>query len=257
MTDNREGFRPIGSEYPTGAAASGAHAPGRQQWSGGDPTAPPPSPPARTPVVTTLLVVNVLVFLLWSRPEAPAALLVDHFLVSWSALAEGRLWTLLTSVFSHNLLLHLVVNMVVLLSFGKPMELLMGRGRFLMFYLVAGLLASVAHAATSRFLLDRPELPALGASGALAGVLMLFSFSFPKARVLFLFVIPVPAILAALAFIAIDVWGLVAQIGGGTLPIGHGAHLGGGLVGIVYYVFRGGALRERRDRLGFHARGPG
>lgn len=257
MTDEHEGPGLTGPEYPTGASFSGAHATEGQRWTVGGPDARPPRAPPRTPVVTTLLVVNVLVFLLWSRPEAPAALLVDHFLVSWSALAEGRLWTLATSVFSHNLLLHLMVNMIVLVSFGKPMELLMGRGRFLTFYLTAGLLASVAHAATSRFLLDRPDLPALGASGALAGVLMLFSFSFPKARVLFLFVIPVPAILAALAFIAIDVWGLVAQIGGGTLPIGHGAHLGGGLVGILYYLLRGDALRERRDRLGFHARGPG
>jgi membrane associated rhomboid family serine protease len=257
MTDNRERPRPVGPEYPSGTGGPGAQATGGQQWSVGGPPAHPPNAPARTPVVTTLLVANVLVFLLWSRAEAPATLMADHFLVSWTALAEGRIWTLLTSVFSHNMLLHLMVNMIVLLSFGKPMELLMGRGSFLAFYLTAGFLASVAHATTSRFLLDRPDLPALGASGALAGVLMLFSFSFPKARVLFLFVIPVPAILAALAFIAIDIWGLVAQIGGGTLPIGHGAHLGGGLVGILYYLFRGGALRERRDRLGFHALGPG
>ncbi|MEX2465289.1 MAG: rhomboid family intramembrane serine protease [Gemmatimonadota bacterium] len=203
----------------------------------------------RTPVVTTLLVANAVVFLLWSWPDVPTSIMVENFLVSWPHLLEGRVWVLITSVFSHNLLLHLVINMVVLLSFGKPMELLMGRGRFLKFYLLAGLVASVAHAVTSRFLLDRPDLPALGASGALAGTLMLFSFSFPKAKVFFLFFIPVPAILAALAFIAIDVWGLVAQIGGGTLPIGHGAHLGGALVGILYYWTRGGPLRDRRRQL--------
>ena len=245
MTENGEGRRPTQAHDPTGTRAAGA-------WTarGGAPdlegqTVYAPGPPTRTPVVTTLLVSNVAVF-----AATPTPLLLDNFLVSWSALAEGRLWTLVTSVFSHNLLLHLLVNMVVLLSFGKPMELLMGRGRFLGFFFTAGIVASLAHAATSRFLLDRPELPALGASGALAGVLMLFSFSFPKAKVLFFFIIPLPAIFAALAFIAIDVWGLMAQIGGGTLPIGHGAHLGGGLVGILYYLIRGGSLRERRDRLG-------
>lgn len=205
----------------------------------------------RTPVVTTLFVVNLAVFFLWAWPDVPMSLMMEHFLVSWPPLLEGRVWVLLTSVFSHNLLLHLLVNMVVLLSFGKPMELLMGRRTFLTFFLGAGIAASLAHAVTSRFLLDRPDLQALGASGALAGVLMLFSFSFPKAKVFFLFFIPVPAILAALAFIAIDVWGLIAQIGGSTLPIGHGAHLGGGLVGILYYLARGRELRKQRDRLSF------
>jgi membrane associated rhomboid family serine protease len=256
MTDSLEGPPPSGPRYPTGARASRAGAYDGEPWAHEDASVHAVGGPPKTPVVTSLLVVNLLVFLFWSRPEVPTPIMMEHFLVSWSGLEEGRLWTVATSVFSHNLLLHLLVNMVVLLSFGKPMELLMGRGTFLKFFLGAGLVASFAHAATSRFLLERPDLPALGASGALAGVLMLFSFSFPKARVYFLFVIPVPAILAALAFIAIDVWGLMAQIGGGTLPIGHGAHLGGGLVGILYYVIRGGALRERRDRMGFGAPGP-
>lgn len=250
MTENGEGRRPLEAYEPIrsripGYPATGGRAPGMD----GE-TIYAPGPPPRTPITTALLVSNVAVFLLWSFAARPTPFLVDNFLVSWTALADGRLWTLITSVFSHNLLLHLLVNMVVLMSFGKPMELLMGRGRFLRFFLTAGVVASLAHAATSRFLLDRPELPALGASGALAGVLMLFSFSFPKAKVLFFFIIPLPAIFAALAFIAIDVWGLMAQIGGGTLPIGHGAHLGGGLVGILYYLMRGGSLRDRRDRLG-------
>ncbi len=201
-------------------------------------------------VVRTLMIVNVGVFLLWWFPVLGPSFMGDNFLVSWSLLAEGRVWVLLTSVFSHNLLLHLLVNMVVLTSFGTAMEAIMGSRRFLRFFLAAGLVASIAHAATSRFLLDQPELRALGASGALAGVLMLFSFSFPKAKVLLFFFIPLPAIVAALAFVAIDVWGLVAQIGGGTLPIGHGAHLGGGLFGLVYYLVAGRDLKDGRDGAG-------
>jgi len=130
------------------------------------------------------------------------------------------------------------------------MERLLGSLRFTVFFFVAGVVASLAHVATSSLLLGEPGLPALGASGALAGMLMLFSFSFPRARVLFFFILPVPALAAALAFIAIDIWGLTAQMGNGGLPIGHGAHLGGAAVGILYYLVRGKALRARRTELG-------
>jgi membrane associated rhomboid family serine protease len=202
------------------------------------------------PVVRWLLIVNIGVFLLWWFPVLGTSVMTENLLVSWSLLAEGRVWVLLTSVFSHNLLLHLLVNMVVLMSFGPPMEEIMGSRRFLRFYLLAGIVASVAHATTSRFLLDQPDLRALGASGALAGILMLFSLSFPKAKVLLFFIIPLPAIVAVLGFVAIDVWGLVAQIGGGTLPIGHGAHLGGGAFGLVYYLVAGRDLKKGRDGAG-------
>jgi len=204
--------------------------------------------PASLTVTKAILLLNGLVFLLWWWPGG-TSFMVENFLVSWPHVTEGRLWVLITSVFSHNLLLHLMVNMVVLLSFGAPLEMLMGRRQFLTLYLVAGVVASLAHVLTSRFLIGEPGTPALGASGALAAVLLLFSFSFPKARVLLFFIVPLPAIAAALAFIALDVWGLIAQTGGGGLPIGHGAHLGGALAGIVYWLLRGGALRRRRERL--------
>lgn len=216
-----------------------------------DETVESETPPkkASAPVVRVLLFVNIGIYLLWMVPAVPTGLLADNLLVSWSLLTEGRVWVLLTSVFSHNLVFHFLVNMVVLLSFGPPTERLMGSRAFLRFFLLAGVLASVAHATTSAFLLDQPGLRALGASGALAGVLMLFSLSFPKAKVLLFFVIPLPAIVAALAFVAIDVWGLVAQIGGGTLPIGHGAHLGGGLVGVLYFFMRREELKRGRRRI--------
>lgn len=201
--------------------------------------------PESTPVVKAILWINVGVFLLWWWLGPRSSLAAENLVVSWDLLAEGRIWVIVTSVFSHSLTVHLLVNMIVLLSFGGPMERLMGHAAFLRFYLLAGVVASLSHAVTSNLLLGRPDLSALGASGALAGVLMLFSFSFPRAKVLFFFVLPLPAVVAALAFIAIDLWGLWAQMGGGTLPIGHGAHLGGGLVGILYAALRGRALKQR------------
>lgn len=202
----------------------------------------------RLTVVNGLLVVNVIVFLLWISGWVPLSVMADHFLVSWDHLAAGHVWVLITAVFSHNLLIHLLINMIVLLSFGAPLERAMGPTRFLVFFLVAGMVGSFAHAAASAFLIGKPGQPALGASSAIAGVLLLFSLAFPKAKVLLFFIIPLPAIVAALAFVAIDLWGLIAQIEGDGLPIGHGAHLGGALVGTVYFLMRGRELREQASR---------
>jgi membrane associated rhomboid family serine protease len=199
----------------------------------------------RSGVVHALVAANVAVFLLWLWPGAPPGVMAGHFLVSWAHLADGRVWVLVSSVFSHFLLLHLLINMVVLVSFGTPLARLLGWGRFLLFYLVAGAVGSLAHALTSAFLIGAPARPALGASSAVAGVLLLFSLAFPRAKVLLFFLIPLPAIVAALAFVAIDIWGLVAQIEGAGLPIGHGAHLGGALVGLLYFLRQGRALRQR------------
>jgi membrane associated rhomboid family serine protease len=194
-------------------------------------------------VVNAILFVNIVVSLLWLTSTPSLPVLADNFLISWTHLTRGRVWTLLTSVFSHNMLFHLLINMVVLTSFGPPLERLLGPRRFLAFYLAAGAVGSLAHSLVSSFLIGRPAQAALGASSALAGVLLLFALVFPRARVLFFFLIPLPAIAAALIFIGIDIWGLFAQVEGGGLPIGHGAHLGGALTGIVYYLAVGRRLR--------------
>jgi membrane associated rhomboid family serine protease len=208
-----------------------------------------------TPVVTAILTANVLVFLLWMFAPLPS--MAGHFLVSWAHLEEGRVWTLLTAVFSHNALIHLFVNMIVLTSFAPALELRLGARRFLLFYLAAGIIGSLAHALVSRTLLDSPGQAALGASSALSGVLLLFSLLHPRARVLFFFIIPLPAVAAALIFIGLDIWGLIAQAEGGGLPIGHGAHLGGALTGILYFVLARPAPAPaqrpvERDRDGLH-----
>ncbi|TVP58999.1 MAG: rhomboid family intramembrane serine protease [Gemmatimonadales bacterium] len=204
----------------------------------------------RSPLTVTNLLVflNVVVFLCWIG--LPTPFMAEHFLVSWDHVVGGRPWVLLSSVFSHTMVFHLLINMIVLMSFGPPLEKLMGWRRFLAFYLLAGFIGSVAHATTSRFLMESGDMPALGASGAIAGLLLVFSLAFPKARVLLFFIIPIPAIVAALAFIGIDIWGLIAQMDDGGLPIGHGAHLGGAFTGILYYLFRREAFRGAEDRIG-------
>ncbi len=197
-------------------------------------------------VVYVLIGLNLLVFLLWQgafRGMVAPELVLDNFLVSRELLDAGRYWVLITAAFSHNMLFHLLINMFVLWSFGLAMEQLMGTRQFLQFYLIAAVVSSLAHVVTSTVLLNLPpDQAALGASGAVAGLLLLFAMIFPRHKILLFGVIPVPALVAALAFIAIDLWGLFAQYEGGGLPIGHGAHLGGAATGIVYYFL----MRSRR-----------
>lgn len=185
-----------------------------------------------------IIALNVFVFIAWNFPVfAGPEFLFANFLVSWNALAEGRYWTLVTSVFSHNMLWHLLLNMLVLRSFGPILLATLGTARFLLFYLGAGIVSSATHALVSAVVLGEPSIPALGASGALSGLVLLFSCMFPREKLLLLGLIPVPALIGALIFIGLDLWGLVAQAEGGGLPIGHGAHLGGAMAGILYYLF--------------------
>lgn len=188
-----------------------------------------------TPVVSVFLAINTAVFALWLfLGENP--FMIQNFLISADAVSAGRSWTLLTSAFSHILFIHFLLNMYVLATFGPIVEHTIGSARFLSFYLVAAIMSSLAHAAVSTFLMDKPELPALGASGAISGVILLFSFLYREARILLFGFIPMPALVGAAAFVGIDLAGLAWQSSGGGLPIGHGAHLGGALTGTLYYL---------------------
>lgn len=197
--------------------------------------------------VPWLIVINILVYCAWVYAEQSGNNLdymVSNFLISGLHLEERRYWTLITSVFSHNMFIHILLNMTVLNSFGPIVESILGSWRFLRFYLMAGIISSAAHVLVSTYLLDNTQLPALGASGAISGILLLFCLIFPKEKILLLGIVPVPALTGALIFMGLDIWGLMAQADGGGLPIGHGAHLGGALTGLLYYFIIRQKLRR-------------
>ncbi len=164
--------------------------------------------------------------------------MMKHFLVSWSGILEGRIWTLITSVFSHNIFLHIFINMYAFFGFGTVVENILGPKRFLAFYVNAGILASLCHCLVSAFLIGDSTIAALGASGAISGVILLFSLMFPQEKILLLGIIPIPALWASIFIVGLDLWGLFEQTRGASLPIGHGAHLGGALYGAVYYFIK-------------------
>jgi rhomboid-like protein len=186
--------------------------------------------------VMLIILINLAVFGLWHTGYYSEEFMARNFLVSWDSVAEGRYWTLITTVFSHNMFWHLFINMFVLRSFGSILEGVLGWKRFLVFYLGAGLVGSICHCVVSKFIIGDPSVAALGASGAVAGLIWLFALIFPKEKLLLFAIIPMPAIIGALAFVGLDLWGLYSQAHGGGLPIGHGAHLGGALAGILFYT---------------------
>lgn len=191
-------------------------------------------------IVYFLIILNFAVYAAWlilGHNGVESYFMTQNFLVSWQALLEGRFWTLVTSAFSHNLFWHFLMNIFVLRSFGPVLARVLGAFRFLKFYILAAIISSLSHALVSAFILGDPGLPALGASGAISGLILLFSMIFPKERIYLFGILPLPAIVGALLFIGLDIWGLVSQAEGGGLPIGHGSHLGGAFTGIFYYFF--------------------
>jgi membrane associated rhomboid family serine protease len=215
-----------------------------------EPRAAPPRAPAfherRLRALPVIVGLNALVFLAWLVAGEGSQLwstLAVNFMVSTIRLQHGLWWTLLTAAFSHQELWHFLLNMVVLWSFGSVLERLLGSRMFLVFYLVSAVFSSASHCLVSSFLLGDDRISALGASGAVSAVLIAFSLAFPRHKILLFGIVPIPALVGAALFVAIDLWGLFAQTRGAALPIGHGAHLGGALCGAVLWAL---LLRGRR-----------
>jgi membrane associated rhomboid family serine protease len=191
--------------------------------------------PTRVPVVTILIIlVNCFVFV----RELMGG---EAFVTTWSAIPAqifaGHHWiTILTAMFMHASWSHIIGNMIFLWAFAPEIEDAMGPGRYLVFYLVGGLVAMLAQVAAS----PHSTVPNLGASGAIAAVMGAFIVTYPRDRirsVLIIFIfIKVTFIPAALL---IGFWfltqlvsaGSVAQVQGGG--VAYLAHIGGFIFGAL------------------------
>ncbi|HZN01621.1 MAG TPA: rhomboid family intramembrane serine protease [Pyrinomonadaceae bacterium] len=150
-------------------------------------------------------------------------------------------FTLITSMFMHGGIAHIAGNMLFLWIFGDQIEDRLGHIKYLLFYLVCGVLASLAHVFTTAALAGSEQsmmIPSLGASGAISGVLGGYILLHPSRRVtviLFRFLTQVPA------YVAIGIW-FVFQLISGLGMLGEGsqqggvayaAHIGGFIAGVV------------------------
>ncbi len=144
--------------------------------------------------------------------------------------------TLLTSMFMHGGIAHIAGNMLYLHIFGDNVEDALGHGRYLLFYLLCGVLAGLAHVATAAALGKSELVPSLGASGAISGVLSGYVVLFPRRRVrvlMFYSVMDVPAIVAIGLWFLFQLVSGVGMLGGAQTGVAYGAHIGGFLAGLV------------------------
>ncbi|HZZ77438.1 MAG TPA: rhomboid family intramembrane serine protease [Gemmataceae bacterium] len=148
--------------------------------------------------------------------------------------------TLLTSMFMHGGIAHILGNMLFLWIFGDNIENVLGHGRYLAFYLVCGILSSLAHVfatvAISGAGSPEAQIPSLGASGAISGVLGAYMLLFPTRRVLVLLfrvLTWVPAYVAVGIWFAFQLISGLGMLGGKSDGVAYAAHIGGFVVGLA------------------------
>ena len=205
--------------------------------------------PARVPVITALIIlVNAIVFAL-------ELMRGDTFVTQWSVIpaeiVSGHHWiTILTAMFMHGSWSHIIGNMVFLWAFSPEIEDAMGRGRYLVFYLLGGLIAMLAQVAAD----PHSAVPNLGASGAIAAVMGAFLVTYPRDQIrtlLFIFVFGrirfIPAALLIGLWFVIQLFhaGSVAHVQTGG--VAYLAHVGGFVFGAATARWFEGSPPESRE----------
>ncbi|WP_228235509.1 rhomboid family intramembrane serine protease [Allomuricauda sp. M10] len=224
-----------------------------------------------TEAVKHLLIINVIMFF--------ATQLYGDQMYQWMSLwfpknSNFEWWQVVTHMFMHGNLMHIVFNMYALWAFGTPLEQIWGRNKFLFFYFSAGLGSAALHTGVNYFLfteginalegagmaktqildilangqyspgwydiaskatidnmLTAFNTPAVGASGAIYGILVAFAFMYSEAKLMLIF-LPVP--IKAKYFVPILIAGdLIFGISGVNTGVAHFAHIGGALIGFI------------------------
>jgi len=176
---------------------------------------------------------------------------LNYGMIPNEVLHGQRFFTLFTSMFLHADLFHLGGNMLFLYIFGDNVEDTFGHARYAIFYVVAGLLASLAHIGSLLYFNDLGGLTTvtIGASGAISGVLGAYIVLYPKARILtlvilgFIYIVPIPALIFLGVWFAFQfLYGALAPSAGG---VAYWAHIGGFVAGILFGAIWRGRRRKR------------
>ncbi len=192
-----------------------------------------------------LIAVNVLAFLYELQLSPPA---LEHFIFAWGLVPAhltrdlSTAWiTIFTAMFLHGGWFHLISNMWFLHIFGDNVEGRLGGARYLLFYLLSG----VAAVLLQTYLLPTSNVPMIGASGAIAGVLGAYLVFFPRSRIaslvpiIFIFtIIEIPAAIFLILWFVTQLYsGLFAMQGAAASGIAWWAHIGGFVFGLIMVFF--------------------
>lgn len=222
-----------------------------------------------TPIVNFLFIaINILVFIFlqdWGRnipftygySTVPAEILTGSDIISKSRVVIDEITgqyveipglaptnihvylTLISSMFMHGGLAHIIGNLLFLLIFGDNIEDALGHVNYFFFYLLCGVLAALAHVFSTYFFGQSPYVPSLGASGAISGVLGGYIVLFPARKVhlwvFFFFTISVPAFIAVGLWFVFQVVNGLGALGGDEAAggIAYAAHIGGFIAGLI------------------------
>jgi membrane associated rhomboid family serine protease len=187
-----------------------------------------------SPALKALIGLNVALFLAaFLLPE-----LIDIFgLRPSDAVLRGRVWQILTYMFLHGSVGHLLFNMLALWMFGTELERIWGTRAFMRYYLIVGAAAAVSTilvSSTLPFAARTFNTTTIGASGAIYGLLLAYGLLFPNRSIMLYFVFPIPAKYFVMILGAIALLMSVSDSGGG---VAHITHLGGLVAG--YLLLRG------------------
>jgi membrane associated rhomboid family serine protease len=203
------------------------------------------------PVVTiSLIAINTAVFFFQFSLDRFS---LNHFIVTYGIVpGDLSVATLVTSMFLHGGWLHLIGNMWFLWIYGDNVEDLLGHGKFLLFYLLCGVAAGVAHVALNL----ESRVPTVGASGAIAGVMGAYLVKFPRSRIVtlvpiffFLTTIEIPASLILVYWFVVQFFSGFGSIGYSNMSEGGVAwfaHVGGFLAGALLVMLLAPRDRYRR-----------
>ncbi len=216
-----------------------------------------------------LIIANILVWVLfqgmsgesaftYAYSTVPAEILTGNDIVTQAKIVTddytGQQWqvpglgvtnipvylTLITSMFMHGSWGHLLGNMLYLFIFGDNLENRLGRGKYLAFYFLTGIIASLSHVFSTYFFQQSTITPSLGASGAISGVLGGYMLLFPKLKVktLFLYqILIVPAYVSLGIWIGFQILSGLGILGGGGGGVAYAAHIGGFIAGLMLIKF--------------------
>ena len=179
-----------------------------------------------TPVVKQLLKINVIAFIITYFFYAFKVPIVEDFILFNIQCEYFRPYQLITYMFLHSSALHIIFNMIGLITFGPDIEERLGSNKFLQYYLIMGIVSGLCH---SIFISN----PVLGASGAVWGIMMMYGLFNPNTILHLYFLIPVKVKYIVSVFFSIELY--LALVGGND-GVSHLAHVGGALTGLIIYL---------------------
>jgi len=234
------------------------------------------APARRTPIVTwTLIALNVIIFfyLIFKGGKALQIATMKYGMIPSQILAGKKLYTIITSMFLHGDIFHLLGNMIYLHVFGSGVESRMGRMKFLVFYFASGICASIAHIIIQVLfaypiiiygpyhipirVVNPLDIPCIGASGAISGVLGAYLLMFPysKVSIMTYTIFGLPIVISLPAIVFIGFWFLY-QLYMGFISllapfiyysgVAFWAHIGGFISGMILCLALGRQARKRR-----------